>query len=173
LPVGSARVAGTARDALIGPFGLRPGGGTGPIRQSRLFPRGRIHGRSYFHRRRRMSFYDFTEMPVWKSAFDMLLKVYQITRQFPLEERFGLTSDMRRAANSVVHNIAEGFGRYEPKDKTRFYKISRGGAYELFSQTLAGHALGYIRDEKVKEELIQSLKSIIGELNAIIKTLES
>ena len=73
-----------------------------------------------------MAFDDFTKMHVWQMAFQLLIKIYEITKKFPSEEKFGLVSDMRRAANSIVHNIAEGFGRYEPRDKTRFYKISRG-----------------------------------------------
>ena len=48
-----------------------------------------------------------------------------------------MTSDMRRASNSDMHNIAEGYDKYENKDKTRFYKISRGSAYELISQSFA------------------------------------
>ena len=73
-----------------------------------------------------MGFEDFTQMPVWQLAFKLLVKIYEITKEFPAGERFGLVSDMRRSANSIVHNIAEGFGRYEARDKTRFYKISRG-----------------------------------------------
>ncbi len=120
-----------------------------------------------------MRFEDFTEMPVWKLAFALLLRIYQITKTFPIDERFGLVSDMRRAANSIVHNIAEGFGRYEPKDKTRFYKISRGSAYELTSQVLAAHALDYIADIDVRDELVQSCRDVIKELNFIMKSLES
>ncbi len=119
-----------------------------------------------------MSFEDFTEMPVWRLAFDLLLKIYKVTKDFPEEEKFGLISDSRRSANSIVHNIAEGFGRYEAKDKTRFYKISRGSAYELISQILVSHALGYLNGDKLKNELVISSKRVISELNAIIKTLE-
>ena len=90
-----------------------------------------------------MAYKDFTLMPVWQKALKLLVRVYQITRPFPPEEKFGITSDMRRAANSVVHNLAEGFGRFENKDKSRFYKISRGSAYEIISQTLASYALQY------------------------------
>jgi four helix bundle protein len=75
-------------------------------------------------------------MPVWQEGFNLLLEIYRVSKGFPADERFGLTADIRRSANSIVHNIAEGFGRYESKDKTRFYKISRGSAYELISQIL-------------------------------------
>jgi four helix bundle protein len=118
-----------------------------------------------------MAYVDFTEMPVWRRAFDLLLVIYQVTKAYPSEERFGLTSDTRRAANSIVHNIAEGFGRFEAKDKTRFYKISRGSAYELMSQSMVGHALAYM-DAKTQNELLQACRQIIQDLNSLIKTLE-
>lgn len=119
-----------------------------------------------------MKYKDFTEFPVWKKAFELLLLGYEVTKKFPSEEKFGLVSDMRRAANSIVHNIAEGFGRYEPRDKSRFYKISRGSSYELFSQTLVSAALKYV-DETTCSDIIKKCKAIIVELDAIIKTLET
>jgi four helix bundle protein len=118
-----------------------------------------------------MAYNDFTEMPVWQSAFELTLEIYTITKTFPTDERFGLTSDMRRAANSIAHNIAEGFGRFESRDKTRFYKISRGSAFELMSQVLISHGLHYI-EETQQNTLIVSCKKIIADLNAMIKTLE-
>jgi len=118
-----------------------------------------------------MTYKDFTQMSVWKRAFNLVIKYYELTKSFPDEEKFGMISDIRRALNSVTHNIAEGFGRFENRDKTRFYKISRGSAYELVSQTLVSHALNYIND-KNKEELIEELKLIIGELDALIISLE-
>ncbi len=106
-----------------------------------------------------MAYEDFTEMPVWQLAFNLLLRIYQVTKNYPTDERFGLTSDTCRSANSIVHNIAEGFGRYEAKDKTRFYKVSRGSAYELMSQVMVGHALAYM-DEKTQNRLLQTCKKI-------------
>ena len=118
-----------------------------------------------------MAYDDFTEMPVWKAGFKLLLDIYKISQSYPADERFGLTSDTRRSANSIVHNIAEGFGRFEAKDKTRFYKISRGSAYELMSQILVAQALSYT-DEAIKNQLIQQCRKIINDLNSLIKTLE-
>ena len=100
-----------------------------------------------------MAYKDFKHMAVWKKAFNLLIRVYTITKKFPNEEKFGMISDMRRAANSVVHNIAEGFGRFEKFDKTRFYKISRASCYELISQTLASYALKFITDQAEMLEL--------------------
>ncbi len=95
-----------------------------------------------------------------------------MTRQFPSDEKFLLVSDMRRAANSVVHNLAEGFGRYENKDKTRFYKISRGSAYELLSQLLTTEALRYQSDKTVFE-IQNGYKEVISELDRLIKAVET
>lgn len=118
-----------------------------------------------------MSYKDFTEMSVWQKSFDLLIKIYQSTKTFPTEEKFGIISDIRRAANSVVHNIAEGFGRFERKDKTRFYKISRGSSYEVISQVLVSSALQYL-DEKYEKEIISGYKLVIDELDSIIKSVE-
>jgi four helix bundle protein len=118
-----------------------------------------------------MAYEDFTEMPVWKAGFNLLLDIYKASKDYPADERFGLTSDTRRSANSIVHNIAEGFGRFEAKDKTRFYKISRGSAYELMSQILVAQALSHL-SEASKNDMIQQCRRIISDLNSLIKTLE-
>lgn len=120
-----------------------------------------------------MSFGDFRDMSVWQLAFKLLIRIYTITKDFPAEEKFGLVSDMRRAANSITHNIAEGYGRYEPKDKSRFYKISRGSCYELISQVLVSFELNYLKNENEVNELINSNKEIIKELNLLIKSIET
>lgn len=120
-----------------------------------------------------MAYKDFTDMNVWKKAFDLLLKIYSITKNFPREEKYGMTSDIRRSANSVVHNIAEGFGRYEKRDKTRFYKISRGSAYEILSQIMASYALEFFNDYDEKEKMIYEYRNVISELDALIKTIET
>lgn len=111
-------------------------------------------------------------MPVWQKALKLLIKIYKLTKNYPEEEKYGLVSDMRRAANSVTHNIAEGFGRYESRDKTRFYKISRGSSYEIISQLLVSIALNYINKSKISE-MNQECKDIINELDSLIKTIES
>lgn len=111
-------------------------------------------------------------MPVWKKAFELLLKVYKVTEGYPKEEKYGMVSDMRRAANSVTNNISEGFGRYERLDKTRFYKISRGSSYELINQSLASEALGFL-SEVDKLKLIEGYRDIIDSLDSMIKSIET
>jgi len=114
---------------------------------------------------------DFRDMSVWQKAFALLRNVYKIIRTFPPEEKYALTDDLRRSANSCVHNIAEGYGRFEPKDKTRFYKISRGSAYEAISQVLVAETEKYISTE-FAEDIIMRYKDVIDELNSLIHSLE-
>ena len=114
---------------------------------------------------------DFRDMPVWQKAFVLLIEVYQTIKRFPADERFALTDDLKRAANSVVHNLAEGYGRYEPKDKTRFYKIARGSAYESMSQILVAESQQYLNSE-ISEDLIKRYKETIEEIDALIYSLE-
>ena len=119
-----------------------------------------------------MAYNDFTEMPVWQTAFQLLVKVYDVTKTYPSEEKFGLVQDMRRAANSVTNNISEGFGRFAKLDKTRFYKISRGSCYELINQCLVSETLGFISN-KDTDELNNGYRDVINELNPMIKTIET
>ncbi len=119
-----------------------------------------------------MAYKDFTQMEVWQRAFKVALFVYKVTKKFPIEEKYGITSDMRRAANSVTNNIAEGFGRYEKRDKTRFYKISRGSSYEVINQALTSEALHYICKQEL-EFIFTENKIVIDSLDSLIKTLET
>ena len=118
-----------------------------------------------------MAYKDFTQMSVWQKSFKLMIQAYKVTQIFPKEEKFGMVSGMRRAANSAVHNISEGFGRYEKLDKTRFYKISRGSCYELISQLLASHALDYVAKNE-SNSLIEGCKEVINELDSLIKSIE-
>ena len=120
-----------------------------------------------------MAFDDFRKMNVWQLSVKLVKQIYSLTNSFPADERFGLISDMRRAANSIAHNIAEGFGRYEPKYKTRFYKISRGSCFEIMSQILVSKELGFIQSDEIIWQITEDCKKIIEELNTIIKTLET
>ncbi len=116
-------------------------------------------------------FNDFRDMSVWQKAFALLKAVYTIVKKFPIEERYALTDDLKRSANSVCHNIAEGYGRFERRDKLRFYKIARGSSYEAISQLLVAESQHYISTENC-EDMIREYKIVIDELNALILKLE-
>lgn len=72
----------------------------------------------------------YHDLIVWKKSHDLVIEVYRITKEFPKEEMFGLTSQLRRAVTSIPANIAEGFARTGTKDNLRFYNIAAGSIYE-------------------------------------------
>jgi len=118
-----------------------------------------------------MAYRDFTKTSVWMRGFILLKKIYEVTRAFPKEERYVLTSDMKRAANSVLHNFAEGYGRYESRDKTRFYKIARGSAYEIMSQNMVAFELNYL-EKQIQEDLHNGYMTIVDELDNLVISIE-
>jgi four helix bundle protein len=89
---------------------------------------------------------DFKQLEVWQKAHRATLEVYKITRSFPSEERFGLTSQIRRAAVSIGSNLAEGRGRKSDSDFGRFIQIALGSTYELQYQLLVARDIGYIAE---------------------------
>lgn len=89
----------------------------------------------------------FTQLTVWQKAHQVTLSVYKITKNFPSEERFGLSAQMRKAATSIPANIAEGYGRQKPADKGRFYNIGQGSAEELRYYLILSKDLGYVEDQ--------------------------
>jgi four helix bundle protein len=85
-----------------------------------------------------------TQLQVWKAAHEVTLAIYPMTRSFPLEERFGLSQQMRRAAVSIAANIGEGYGRRSPPERAHFYTISEGSAEELKYFLILARDLRYI-----------------------------
>jgi len=86
----------------------------------------------------------FQDLKVWQKAHQLVLEVYRVTRSFPAEERFGLISQMRRAAVSIPANIAEGFSRRGIKDKLNFYNISEASLAELKYYFILSKDLEYL-----------------------------
>jgi len=90
----------------------------------------------------------FEDLVVWQRAHELTLTVYRMTSCFPDEERFGLVSQMRRAAVSVPANIAEGFKKRSRPDKVKFYNISQGSLEELRYYIILSRDLGYAANVK-------------------------
>lgn len=90
-------------------------------------------------------------LDVWKKAVDFSVEIYRFTEKFPKEERFGLTSQIRRAAVSIAANISEGAGRKSNKDFLRFLSMAQGSASELETEVLIAHRLGYFDEREFKE----------------------
>ncbi|MDD4178644.1 MAG: four helix bundle protein [Candidatus Margulisbacteria bacterium] len=113
---------------------------------------------------------EFTELRVWQEGKSITVSIYKLTEKFPGQERFGLTDQLRRAANSVCANIAEGFERYHTKDKIRFYYLARGSAAECKSHLLISKELGYLSEETTKN-LIEQCSEIGRMINAMITAI--
>lgn len=98
-------------------------------------------------------------LEVWKTAVEFVVSVYRATESFPKEERFGLTSQIRRAAVSVAANIAEGAGRNSSKEFAYFLSNAQGSASELATELLIAHRLLFLKRETY-EQMMQTLDSI-------------
>lgn len=92
----------------------------------------------------------FTDLIVWQKAHAFVLAVYRLTGRFPPDERFGLTSQLRRAAVSIPANIAEGFRRTGQLDKARFLNIAQGSLEECRYYLILARDLGYAGDRSQK-----------------------
>jgi four helix bundle protein len=92
--------------------------------------------------------FNFEKLDVWQKAIDFADLVYNNTRQFPADERFGLTNQMRRAAVSISANIAEGTSRMSKTDFKRFVEIATGSAFEVISQAFVARRQGLLSEGK-------------------------
>lgn len=88
----------------------------------------------------------YRDLIVWEKSMNLVLKLYMITNLFPEEEKFGITSQLKRSAVSVPSNIAEGFGRNHTKDFIRFLRIANGSLYELETQIDLCFKLKYFQE---------------------------
>jgi four helix bundle protein len=112
---------------------------------------------------------DFKQLDAWKVARGLVREVYVSTRSLPEDERFGLTSQMRRTAVSITSNIAEGYGRGSRQDYIRFLRIARGAATELETQVLLCQDLEFPIDV---ESVLENLKRCYQLLNGLLRSLE-
>ena len=94
---------------------------------------------------------NYKELKVWQKAYQLCIKTYKITKGFPREERYGLTSQIRRATVSVPSNIAEAYGRKTTQEYIQALFMAYGSNCELETQILLSGDLGYIKSIKTKE----------------------
>ena len=105
------------------------------------------------------------KLDVWRAAMDFVLAVYKATESFPKEEKFGLTSQVRRAAVSVPANIAEGAARRSPKEFVHFISNAQGSASELETELLIAQRLGYLQESayfEMRDTLDKIGRMLIG-----------
>lgn len=109
------------------------------------------------------------KLQVWNRAIDFVTRIYGITTKFPEIEKFGLISQMRRAAVSIPSNIAEGAGRQSKREFRQFLSIAQGSSAELETQLIISRNLEFLQDEA--DELLEELDHISMMLNGLIRSL--
>lgn len=112
----------------------------------------------------------FQDLEVWRKAHQLVLAIYRMTKEFPAHERYGLVSQMRRAAVSVPANIAEGFKRRGQADKIRFYNISETSLEEVKYYLILACDLEYVADY---EPLMTNAEIVSRMLYRLIQSIES
>ena len=95
--------------------------------------------------------HNYNNLQIWQQAMDLVEDIYILTASFPTDEKFGLASQMNRAAVSIPSNIAEGAGRNSDKDFAHFISIAIGSLYELNTQIVLSERLGYINQTQSQE----------------------
>jgi len=114
----------------------------------------------------------FRELLVWQRAIALTLEIYKLTKAFPKEEMFGLTSQLRRAAVSVASNIAEGQGRKTKGEFAQFLCMARGSNAEVQTQLVIARGLGYAGEAEVGRCEALALE-VAKMLNGLLKTVGS
>lgn len=112
----------------------------------------------------------FTDLQVWQKAHQMVLDVYKKTIEYPVDERFGLVQQMRRASVSVPANITEGFRKRGIKNKLMFYNIAQASLDEVNYYLILSKDLGYIKNNQY---LMEQIEEIAKMLSGLIRSIKS
>jgi four helix bundle protein len=112
--------------------------------------------------------FNFEKLEVWRKSVEFADFIYRLTRDFPSEERFGLTIQMRRASVSISSNIAEGSSRSSKTDYSRFVELAAGSLFEVVSQAHIATRQAYLSDEGFR-----SLHASAEELSRMLSGLKS
>ena len=112
----------------------------------------------------------YRELIAWQKAIDLVTEIYSITKEFPREETYGLTSQLRRSAVSVPSNIAEGQGRATKGEFIQFLCHARGSLFELETQIVLAEKLGYITPE-TESQVALRITEVARILNGLLTSL--
>jgi four helix bundle protein len=118
-----------------------------------------------------MSVRSYRDLVVWQKAMDFVAEVYRVTRHFPKEEQYGITSQLRRAAVSIPSNIAEGQGRQSTGEFRQFLCHARGSLLETETQILLSERLEYL-NQKTAGSLLEQSSEVGRILNGLLASLE-
>ena len=112
--------------------------------------------------------HSFEKLEVWQDSINLVEVVYRITENFPINERFGLSNQMRRCSVSIASNLAEGSSRITQKDKSHFSTIAFSSTMELLNQIIISKRLNFINDEAY-EKLRSHILMVSNKINALRK----
>ncbi len=114
--------------------------------------------------------HNFKKLKVWEKAVELAIEMYRLTQNFPVEERFGLISQIRKCAVSIASNIAEGAGRNSNGEFRNFLGIAAGSANELTTQLLISCRLKFISEEDYNsvESSLQEIKNMMHSLKGTL-----
>ncbi len=112
--------------------------------------------------------FSFEKLTVWIDSKELIKQIYLVTKQFPNEEKFGLTSQLRRASVSVASNLAEGTSRNTNKDKAHFTTLSFSSLMEVLNQIIISYELDFI-EENEYSKIRTAIEKIANKLNALCK----
>ena len=114
----------------------------------------------------------YEDLRVWQEGITLCELVYRATHAFPDDERFGLTSQLRRAVVSVPSNVAEGWGRGSRQDYVRFLKIARGSLYEVRTQVVVSERVGFLSSDAAAP-LLRHIDHLRKMLHGLIRSLDN
>jgi len=109
---------------------------------------------------------NFTDLEAWKSGHELTVWIYSLTKNFPKEEVFGISNQLRRASVSITSNLAEGFSRNSLKEKIQFYSIAKGSTTEVENQLLISRDVGFIT-----KDTFSSIEDVVRRTNKLISGL--
>ena len=114
----------------------------------------------------------YKELLIWQKGIKIVVLIYKLTKDFPKEEMYALTSQLKRASVSVPSNIAEGFGRQTDKSFNHFLNISRGSLNEIETQLTIAKELDFVVDDNLFNEILFLIEEESKMINAFSKNLK-
>lgn len=114
----------------------------------------------------------YRDLSAWQEAVDLAVECYRATRHMPPEERYGLTSQIRRAATSIPANIADGYGRNNTGDYAQFLRVAQGSLKELETHFIVAAKVGLI-DPLVKDDILEQCEVVGRRLRPLLRSIET
>lgn len=115
----------------------------------------------------------YKDLQIWQKGIQIVIKCYKLTKDFPIEEMYALTSQIKRASVSISSNIAEGYGRKTDKSFSHFLDIARGSLYELETQLIIANELEFVKNKSLFNEIISLIEEESKMINAFSKSLNN